>query len=310
MSRGTLGALLVAGLGLGCVHGVRAGLARDFSHVRQRYDIHSLPSPERAVVFSMGYRSALADLLFAGTLVESGLHLQAHRPFETVVERLDVVLKLDPKLATVYRFADTLVTFQARGVGRKEYFAARRLLEQGMRELPYDGELYLSAGQFMAYVAPPNLLKTESPEVVAEWRSAGARAMVRACELSGGQQNIAFQCVTAASLLRKSGEVEALERFVERVLAVTDDPEIQRQALTSLERATSEHRRELMSQRRDRSAARKKADIAFVKRDLYLLLPPPSDVWRCLAPGASDAACAQSGRSLQQATEGRSGQSL
>src|ERR1700690_2993990 len=100
-------------LGVVISHSVRAGLARDFARARTKRDIYALPSPRQAVAFSLGYRSAMAELIFAHVLVESGLHIQEHRRFDTLGTYLETVVALDPQFSTPYRLADTLLTFQA-----------------------------------------------------------------------------------------------------------------------------------------------------------------------------------------------------
>src|ERR1039457_3859923 len=170
-------------LGSVLLHSVRGGLAHDFSRARVKRDIYALPSPRQAVAFSLGYRSAMAELIFAHLLVESGLHLQEHRRFDTLDAYLETVIALDPKFATPYHLADTLLTFQADPASLKDFKQARGILETGMRELPFDQELHLTAGQFLAYLAAPRIEEFAGKTEAEQWRIAGARALARSCEL-------------------------------------------------------------------------------------------------------------------------------
>src|SRR5688572_8368810 len=149
------------------------------------------------MVGSLGYRAAVADALFAHVLVWYGQHLKEKVRFEFVGHYLDIVTTLDPTFREPYYYADALITLQTQAPARRDYETARRLLERGVASRPQDTELWLLAGQYLAYGAPPYL---GDPAAAAEWRMAGARMLARACELVGKNENIPYHCITAAGL--------------------------------------------------------------------------------------------------------------
>ncbi len=267
--------MLAAALGIALS---RSALATSFERAKRESDVLFLPPPEQMLVASLGYRAAVADLLFAHVLVWYGQHLKGKLRFEHVAEYLEIATTLDPTFREPYYYSDTLITLQATPSARKDYEAARRLLEKGLKNRPYDTELWLVAGQFMAYVAPPYL---EDPRLVAEWRSRGAKVLARACELVGNNENIPYHCITAAGLLDKAGDREAMIRFLERVASVVDDPEIQRLALAYLDRVRSERERDEFDRRRKVMEQKWKADLPAVNRTKALVIGPGFDPASC-----------------------------
>jgi hypothetical protein len=276
--------LSVAGIGE-----LRALLLPRFSAVRDKTDTYGLPSPDQVVVASLGYRSALADLLFAHVLVWHGIHFAEKRRLEYAADYLDTITALDPGFREPYYFGDTLIAVQPVKPRHEDYVKARRLLEKGLRERPGDTELWLSAGQFVAYVAAPWL---EDPKEQAEWRLAGARILARACELVGANENIPYNCIAATGLFNKAGEREANIEFLERVLAVSDDDAIRAQAYDYLRLALGERAQEQLKQRSDRLRQAWKADLPFVSLTTELVVGPPTDPAACAGLGADRAACA------------------
>ena len=283
---GSVALLLGSSFAIG--HFREALLART-AKLRAQTDVYDLPSPEQVVVASLGYRSALADFLFAHVLVWQGIHFHEHRRLEFAADYLDTVAALDPPFRETYYFGDTLITMQSGGPRHEDYVRARRLLEKGLAERPGDTELWLSTGQYLAYVAAPWL---DDPKEQAEWRLAGARVMARACELVGANENIPFQCITAAGLFNKAGEREASIQFYERMLAVSDNEELRERVLAYLHGLRGERSAEQGRERSERLRSAWKADLPFVSLTTELVLGPPSDSAACAGLGAKRTACA------------------
>jgi tetratricopeptide (TPR) repeat protein len=285
----------VAGIALS-----RSFLFPRFVALREKSDVYTLPSPDQVVVASLGYRSALADLLFAHVLVWHGLHFQEGRVLEFAADYLDTVSALDPTFRETYYYGDTLIAMRPIPPTREDYWRARKLLEKGLKNRPGDTELWLSAGQFMAYVAAPWLVDEKEK---AEWRLAGARVLARACELVGSNQNIPFHCISAASLFTKAGEREATIQFLERVLAVSDDDEIRELATRYLEAALGEQARERLQVRANRLRHAWRQDLPFVSLTQELVLGPPVAADRCAGLGQSASACATTWHAWRERVE-------
>jgi hypothetical protein len=284
----SLGLVLASGLG---ITKLRSALLSRFAAVRDSSDSYGLPSPDQVVVASLGYRAALADLLFAHVLVWHGIHFQEKRRLEFAADYLDTVAALDPTFRDTYYYGDTLITMQPVKPRHEDYVRARRLLEKGLVARPGDTELWLSTGQFLAYVAAPWL---PDPAEQAEWKLAGARILARACELVGANENIPYNCIGAAGLFSKAGERAANVEFLERVLAVQDDETIRANALARLQRALGEGVQDEIRERTDRLRNAWRVDLPFVTLNTELLLGPPFDAAACAGLAKPRPECATS----------------
>jgi hypothetical protein len=284
----SLGVGLAAAIAIGAL---RAPLAAAHAKVRERSDVYSLPKPEQVVVASLGYRAAVADWLFSHLLVWHALNFREKRRLDFAADYLDTVVELDPSFRDPFVFADTLITAQPTKPTREHYVRARRLLERGMDSRPFDTELWLSGGQFIAYLAAPWL---ENPEEQAEWRLAGAKRLAHACEIVDANQNIPFNCIAAARILQQAGKHEAMVTFLERFLSVTEDEDLRQIAQKALDLALAgrdeEHRR--IRANEIRSAHR--ADLPFVSLTKELVLSPRFDAARCAGGDDAGSACATS----------------
>lgn len=270
-----LGLVLAAGT---LIQASRAVLTPRFLALRETSDVYALPGPDQVVVASLGYRAALADWLFAHVLVWHGIHFEEKRRFEFAADYLETVATLDPSFRDTYYYGDTLIAMQPVRPRQEDYRRARKLLESGLKARPYDTELWLSTGQFVAYVAAPWI---ENEKEQAEWRLAGARIMAQACELVGSNENIPYNCISAAGILTRAGEREATIQFLERLLAVSDDEEIRQMAFGLLQQARGERSREEVQSREDRLRRVWKADLPFVSLTTELILVPPFAPERC-----------------------------
>jgi hypothetical protein len=275
---------------------LRRPLNTRFASTRIQHDVFALPPPGQIVAMSLGYRSALADVIFAHLLVSSGFHIQEKREFEYVGNYLETVNALDPKFEAPYRMADTLLTLQIGRVGAENYREAKRILERGMAEFPLDQPLWESAGQFFAYLGPTAF---DDPKEQQEWMLAGGRALAHACELVGSDDNIPYHCIVAAGLLTKAGKAEASRQFLEHMKIVTDDPDLQSfvGGLLDAKHAVQDDR--ALTHHTGFQAALS-ADLPFVTRGAMLAIGPTWDPAACASASAS---CVTSWRAWGEAVD-------
>jgi tetratricopeptide (TPR) repeat protein len=286
--------LAVVALGALAVARLQPWLAEHYRGLKHRSDVYALPNPEQVVGLSLGYRAALANLLFAHVLVSYGIHFEERRRFEFVGNYLDTIVALDPKYRDAYRYADTLLTLQPRRARAEDYWHARDLLVRGMNEFPDDGELWLNAGQFMAYLGPAQFRDEATKR---EWRLEGARRMARACELVGDDRDLPYQCIGAAGILSRDGEREAMIRFLERVLAVSDDPEIIARAEKALDGFRVDRNQVGIRRRNQAFEELRRQRFPQLDKDALLVLLPPFDPLGCAGvPPPGEPACATSWR--------------
>ncbi len=262
---------------------VQPSVAQRFAALKRTSDTYSLPAPEQLVVASLGYRSALADLLYTDTRISYGVHFEEKRIFEHVGNYFDAMMALDPTFRAPYRFADTMMIFQPKAPPPENYRMARDFLVRALEKVPDDARLWLQAGQFVAYVAPPHLPPGEDKR---EWKVAGARMLARACDLLGDDQNLPRECVTAAALFSNAGERDATINALERVLNATDDEEVRRRALGFLRNQIDSQKAARFQERADALLTLTKQDLPLISRAQLQVVGPRFDEARCA--GARD----------------------
>jgi len=274
-----------------CIAGSRAGAANAHAQAKEASDVNLLPPPEQVVKLSLGYRSALADLLWAQVLVNQGLHTQERRRYDTVSDLIDTINELDPEFRTPYLWADALINLQATEATREDCNRTRQILERGIRNRPLDPEVWRTAGQFLAFVAPGTFLK--DPKEVETWKHDGAMMLARASELGGDEGFSGWSAVASAGILSRQGEREAAIRLIQRTLAVTEDEELRQNLQRQLSALIGEKRIEAYRRRQFELLELAKNDLPFVGKTSLHVLGPPFDTAYCAGgKPAADKRCA------------------
>jgi hypothetical protein len=283
------------------VSALRGPLSARFFATKIQDEVFTLPPPEQVAVMSLGYRSALADVIFAHVLVSAGLHFQEKRSFQLAARYVELITSLDPRFEAPYRMAASLITLQAKPATREDYRDTRRILEQGMAAFPFSQELWLSTGQFLAYLGPTGEIEGQE---LADWKLAGGRALAHACELVGSKERPPYDCIVAAGLLTKAGEAEASREFIERTLAVSDDPRVLEYMSALLKKSLGDAEHDRVQSRRDAFKRAWGTDLPFVSRGALLTIGP---AWNSAACAGVDATCPTSWRAWAEALEERQG---
>ena len=284
--RDGLGTLLAVTLAAAGITLTRAPSAETIRSVKETSDVYVLPPKEYLGLLSLGYRAAMADSLWAQVLVSQGLHSMERRPYENLVHLIDAINELEPTFRPPYLMVDALVTFQAGELPHHDLVKTREILERGTRALPFDGEVWLTAGQFTAFIAPASYLK--DPAEQTEWRKAGAAMLARAAELGAEKADVSWQALGGAGIFLRAGERDAAIRLLQRTRAVTDDEELRERLQAQLDKLLGEAAAEAYKARHRAFVEIWKRDLRFVTKSTMLVLGPPLDPARC-AGGSHDA---------------------
>lgn len=278
---------------VGGVSVVRPKLASMTEGVKEGAEVYALPPPEAMPAISLGYRSAWADVLFTKAIIGHAQHAERKRRFDAVADYLEAIVALDPTLRDAYRFADSLIVFHAVGEPTPELIRrAWRILETGLDLRPGDSQLWLSAGQFMAYLAPQWL---KDPEEKAAFRKLGAKLLARAGEIADDSNaNVTWQSLGAAGVFTKAGERQAAIAYLERAYMVTDSEDAREaiaKRLSALQQDAELDRARRMSESFTRAW---RDDVPYVSRTRLLVLGPSWDPATCAGKRSSSEGCAQS----------------
>lgn len=286
------------------VASVRERAAKTHRHVRETSDVHLLPPPKDVVTLSFGYRSALADVLWAHVLVSQGLHTMERRRFENVADLIDTINELEPSYREPYLLSDALINIQIKESALEDVIRTREILERGTRNRPLDPEVWRTAGQFVAFIAPASYIK--DPTERDAWRTAGARMLAHAAELGGDGGYAGWAAISGAGILSRQGERDAAIRYMERTLAVTEDEELRDHLQKQLAALIGEEKLDAYRRRQGDFAQLLRTDLPFVGRTTIYVLGPPFDPAYC-AGGAhdSDKRCALTWKAWVEAGESR-----
>lgn len=247
--------------------------------VKQQGDVFLLPPPTELHAMTFGYDAAAADLVWAKLLLEYGVHWQEKRTFPDIRRFVDAIVELDPSHPTLYRFVDAILVYQPTETNKSQGTAddardARKYLERGLEAHPFDADLWLHYGQFLAFTGKDFL---PDPAEQAAWRRAGATGIARAMELGAPVD----KTLAASSILGATGEREASIRYLERAWALADDDVTKDYVLGQLRkvRASSEAAEAEKTGRRFERAWQR--SYPFLTRSQFTLLGPMPDPAAC-----------------------------
>ncbi len=113
---------------------------------REVEDFFYLPIDKYAQLISFGYNNVLADIIWMKTLVYTGEHLKSDRNFKYLVSLLNAVTSLDPRFFYPYRFAGTILPWEAHDTD-----SAIKILQKGLRYLPDNWYLWFITGFIYLY---------------------------------------------------------------------------------------------------------------------------------------------------------------
>ncbi len=153
---------------------------------------------------------------------------------------------------------------------------------------------------FLAYLGPSGNIEGDE---LSDWKLAGGRALARSCELVGSREAPPQQCIMAAGLLSKAGEAAAAQQFMERMLAVNDDPKVRSVMGALLEQKVGPAERERLRERREEFKRAWSEDLPFVSRGALLAIGPRWDTAACA--GAHE--CSTSWRAWAAAVDQQQG---
>jgi tetratricopeptide (TPR) repeat protein len=274
MTRGPLWVGLLLATSLLGVARLQPRLAAQVHEVKQGTDVYLLPPPSEIRALSLGYRAAAADGTWAKLIVEYGTHWAEKRTFEDAPKYMEAILALDPAYPLVYKYAETLIVFRPPVGTLKDWYVARAMLERGTRERPYDADVWLHYGQFLAFAAP-TWVKDQAE--LDRYREEGARAIVHAVELGADPD----RSITAATLLSRYGKRDAAINELRRAFVLADDDEGRRQIAQKLAVLGATPDREEIEHDMRAIESRWRDEFGFLSRGSYMLLGPMTDPVRC-----------------------------
>jgi hypothetical protein len=241
---------------------------RHYAATQTYEDVYYLPPDEALLIASLGYRGALADLIWMKALIYYGEELSHRGDVKNLYRYGDAMLALDPDWKRVYRWIASSALYRTGTVTVADARAAIRYLEVATRRFPDDGELAWDLGANYAYELAPML---EADRDRAAARQKGLEYLEAAALRNAGPPWLVLQ---TSRQLQALGRNEQAIRHLEDVYATTSDPQVRtqiEQQLTLLRSAT--YAEALKRTNEELEAARVKA-FPYLDTTLYLMVGP------------------------------------
>ena len=268
--------LVVAALLVAALSGVWTLRRTSMGHYldTQTYeDIYYLPPPEWLEVMSLGYRRALADLIWLRALIYFGDEFMNKGEVKHVHNYGESMLKLDPDFRRVYRWVGVAGVYTPVGSPPEFVELAVDVLRRGVKRFPQDGELAWDTGATILYELMPNLPK-DHPDLE-HLEAEGHEHLVNAARLGAGPD---WLVITNATALRELGEKEQELRHLEEMYAIVKDPNVRAQIEIRLSQLRNEAYSEAFRQANEEFELRRQAEFPYLPPSLYFFVADPIEV--------------------------------
>lgn len=217
--------LTYAGALLGCL-GLVTGLyvtrraAFDRHQAARTYeDVYYLPAAQTLPVLSLGFRQALADILWCRSLVYFGEELVQRGAVRHVFDYTDGILALDPDFRAVYPWVATAAIYRPGDVDVDTGLRAADYLRRAVERWPEDGELQWDYGSLLRFELAPLVTDPVKKRALLE---RAAPHLEIAARLGAGP---AWLAINSIDLLNKLGRTEqAIRHLTEMHATVPEGP--------------------------------------------------------------------------------------
>lgn len=200
-------------------------LAPDAAHVTKS---PFAPTPATAPFVSLGYRQAMADLMYVRLI---GYFNGDDSTGDGVADLAESIVALDPRFQRAYDHAANAMTLAKSGVDQAVNLRAIALLEAGYKQFPDDWRLPFVAGQIYTQD-----LKTDDPAQKRAWDEKGALLLDAATRKPGAPQGAA---AWVAIMRSKLGQHERAVTSLREMLLVTNDTTAREKLLKALAKIES-----------------------------------------------------------------------
>jgi hypothetical protein len=233
-------------------------------------DIYYLPPPEWLQVMSLGYRRALADLIWLRALIYFGDEFEHRGAVRHVFHYGESMLALDPDFRRVYRWVGVAGVYTPTGSPVQFIERAVDVLRRGVARFPNDGELAWDAGATIIYELLPNLPKDDPERERLE--AEGNEHMIAAARLGAGPP---WLVLTNASVLRKLGKKDRELRHLEEMYAMVRNPDVKAQIEIRLSQLRDEAYAEAFRSANEEFEQRRLDEFPYIPSGLYFFVADP-----------------------------------
>lgn len=222
-------------------------------------DRYYLPPEGWLPLMSLGFRAALADLIWCRSLVYFGEEMAHRGNVKHAFEYTDAVLTLDPSFRSAYQWISTAALYRPDG-SYDDGLRAANYLKRALERWPNDGELHWRYASVLRFELAPML--EEGPRKT-HLMELSAPHLAIASSLGAGPPWLALN---SAGLLERVGKKEQAIKHLEEVYGTVQDEATKRKIEERLSALRSEAFVEAM-----RTA---NADFERARHEAYPYLSP------------------------------------
>ncbi len=246
--------------------------ALERSVAAERYeDVYYLPPPAWLVVFSLGHREALADLVWTRALVYLGEAYAEGAGLPFVFDYADAMLALDPDFEAVYRWVATAGVYQPVEVPVESLERTIAILERGRARFPEDGRLAWLTGATLSFELAPRLPAGPARE---DARLRGAEHLLDASRLGAAPD---WMILSTSSQLATLGEAERAIEALEEMYATVSDDAVREEISSRIASIRSDAYGRAFAEANDAFEHARLRRYPYLHPALYFLVAPSAD---------------------------------
>jgi tetratricopeptide (TPR) repeat protein len=271
ITRGRWKAAVLVAVALCLAAAVRETRLRAFEQHRagQHYeDIYYLPDAAWLPVMSLGFRDALADLIWCKSLVYFGEELGHRGRVRYVFAYTDAVLALDPDFRSAYRWIASAAIYRPMDVSLSDGLRAARYVERAAQRWPSDGELQWDYGSLLRFELAPLERDKQKKRALLEKAAPYLQAAAR---LGAGPPWLALN---NAALLNKLGRTEQAIRQLEELHGTVQDDGVRRDIEHHLAKLRAETYVEALRTANETFERQRTTSYPYLSPGLFFLLGP------------------------------------
>lgn len=240
------------------VHDRRADFPRD-------QDVLYLPPAGQLGPMSLGYREALADLIWIRAVIFAGDRAGGAN-YAWIMQYLEAIYTLAPQFRRPYAWGGVVVVYSGEAIDRPMIDRAIALYERGIELFPEDHELLFALG--MLLTRDVQMLPGYEPEEREAAMREGTMLIRRAAAF--GAPPLVRQL--AATLVSENATDQLAIQFLESQLLQAEDEAHRRLLQRKLESLIGEAGIESIERLRDEFEAERKQEFPYLPPDLYVLV--------------------------------------
>lgn len=228
-------------------------------------DLLYLPPPQHLEPMSLGYREALADLIWIRAVVFAGDRIGATN-YTWIMEYLEAIYALAPQFRRPYAWGGVAFIYSGEDIDRDMVDRAIALYRRGLEHFPEDHELLFALGMLLTrdVQSVPGYDEVERELAMEE-----GTALIRKAAAFGAPPLVRQ---LAATLVSEGGTDQLAIQFLESQLLQAEDEDYRRLLRQKLEAAVGEAGFESIERMRRDFEAEHREQAPYLPPDLFILI--------------------------------------